>query len=153
MKKILIWILVISVIVFILLTIKYKIDITKIRNDKPMAILPPSFTMKIFGDFSDTTMVDKYEGGKASIALLMSSGGDELEGEVQYTYSKDDGYLILCVIKNKKWVMNGDLNNLCQSLSKLPTTRTELIRQIVNGDLKPIKSNICRDYELCYGFK
>jgi hypothetical protein len=108
--------------------------------------------MEIMGNFTDKTLYSK-PGGGASSAFLLSSGKDELEGEVQYTYAEGDGYLILCEIKDKKWVTNDSTPRECHSLAKLPTTRTELVRQITNGELKRVECDFYKNIDLCYELK
>lgn len=117
--------------------------------------LPSSFTMSVIGDFNDPSITSPYEGYPGNSAFLISSGGEELQGEVQYTYSAPgtDGNLILCEIKNKKWVTNTDTYKECTALAKLATTRTELIKQIEGGILKPTQSDLCTKNNLCYEFK
>jgi hypothetical protein len=163
MKKALIGVLVFIAFVSASFALRHKTDVivspdTNVNapaTNEPTT-LPTSFKMNVQGDFSDYTIKPKYEGGEASSAFIMSSGGEELEGEVQYTYAVPgtDGYLIVCEIKNKKWVANTSTYKECTTLVKLATTRTELIKQITSGELKPVQSDWCvQKNRLCYELK
>ncbi len=154
-KNILKWILVILVIAFVYSGFKNKTNLTTLpttTNNEQEVTLPASFTMEIIGNFSDQTLYNK-PGGEAGSAFLLSSGKDELEGEVQYTYAEGDGYLIVCEIKDKKWVTNDSTPRDCHSLEKLPTTRTELVKQITNGELERIECGSNNNIDLCYELK
>lgn len=124
---------------------------------KSKVVLPPSFTMVVKGDFTDSTLIPAEYKGSASNAFLMSSDGGELQGEVQYTYASPgtNGNLVLCEIKDGKWISsNTPIPKKCNALTKLATTRTELERQITSGELKSAQTDLCtQQNRLCYEFK
>ena len=140
MKKKVLFLIIIILLAFIVL---YK------------AILPSSFGMEIHGDFNDSTIITGYTTTPPGSVIILSSGGEKLEGDTYYTYSAPgtDGNLIMCQIKNKKWVTNSNAPQECTSLARLATTRTGLIKQIITGELKPIKSEECIENVLCYELK
>ncbi|MBP9766115.1 MAG: hypothetical protein KBD12_02750 [Candidatus Pacebacteria bacterium] len=139
-----------KLLIILLIAIALSVYIT--FKPKEIAKLPQSFTMEVLGNFSDQTLYNK-PGGEAGSAFMLSSGKEELEGEVQYTYAEGDGYLILCGIKNNKWVTNDSVPRECHSLAKLPTTRTELIKKISTGELKQRSCESYKKYDFCYEFK
>jgi len=163
MKKYIEWGLVLLVIVFAYFAFEHKSEVvvSPVANtvapeaNEPVTILPTSFRMEVLGDFNDPLIFSKYSGSSGPSATIWSSGGEELEGETPYYYSVPgtDGYLVLCEIKDGKWIANTTPPKVCQSLSRLATRRTELFRQITSGELKPIKSGICKQDELCYELK
>lgn len=158
MKKVWIGALIFLVFIFIYFGWRAQRDIM-VPNTVPMDIraltLPPTFTMVVKGDFTDPTIIPSKYRGYASSAFLMSSGGEELQGEVQYTYASPgtNGNLILCEIKDGKWITNTTMSKECNALTKLATTRIELTRQITSGELIPLKSGMCTGDQLCYELK
>jgi hypothetical protein len=162
MRSALIGIAIFIAVVFASFVLRHKTEVVvspdtnTTTTNESIITLPSSFIMEVQGDFTDPTIISQYQTIPTSSATLLSSGGEELEGEAYYTYSRPgtDGNLISCGIKNKKWIVRySDTDQVCQSLSRIATTRTELIKQITTGELKPIKSNECRDGELCYELK
>lgn len=120
------------------------------KTDQRDSVLPSSFFMTIKGDFNDPVV------GQPNSVVLVSTGGDELQGEAVYTsyVPGTNGHLDVCEIKDKKWVTDSTLHpEVCASLVRLATSRTELMNQIVNGELKPIECISFRLDELCYELK
>lgn len=116
----------------------------KVYAPSGTTFLPPSFSMRVYGDFTSSGGSRVYE------AILVAEGG-VLSGKERYRSSNGGGSVvtITCVIKDGRWVLEDKSTDLCDSvLVSIPTTVYALNESIIRGEL--VAKETCRHSTLCY---